>query len=392
LRKNEHAYEWLNWGDPGWLDAGDSELSVGAVNIHSAMYVGSARLNAVSDGDQIIGAFENNMGPPDIFGHDLSTGRTSILTDLNPELHNLFLEPVERVRWRDRHGFHCTGFLIKPNGYVAGNHYPLVIMTKGWWPQYFLADTEYHTAFAPQPLASAGFLVLLAQEQPVEFERNLGRKYPGHYPGRLAEAGELKDIIDSGIRELVRRNLADGSNVGIMGFSTTSWKTDVLLTHSGARFRSASSADSGLWNYGLYWSPNNAGVMHDSEAYMGGPPYGTTFSNWRKFSPSFNAAGVKTPLLMEYISSGRQGIDGIEFFVALRKQNRPADLFFYPRGDHVLENPSERVASLQRNVDWFRFWMQDYEGQAPEYDPEQYVRWHALKRESSVMSTKSTPY
>jgi hypothetical protein len=41
--------------------------------------------------------------------------------------------------------------------------------------------------------------------------------------------------------------------------------------------------------------------------------------------------------------------------------------------------PLERIASLQRNVDWFRFWVQGYEAKAPDYDPDQYVRWRKLR-------------
>ena len=54
-------------------------------------------------------------------------------------------------------------------------------------------------------------------------------------------------------------------------------------------------------------------------------------------------------------------------------------VYFYPKGEHMLDTPWERVASLQRNVDWFRFWMQGFERAHPE-DHEQYIRWEALRR------------
>jgi len=252
-------------------------------------------------------------------------------------------------------------------------------MAKTWWPNYFLSDTQYHTAFPPQPLAASGFLVLLAQEHP--FAKQSIRRYQDStkYPGRMEDMVELRDMVEGAIHLLVESGMADGRNIGIMGFSTTSWKTDMILTHYSMRFRAASSADSGLWNYGLYWLPNSAGLMHDSETYMAGPPYGTTLANWLKFSPAFNASKLRVPLLMEYTARENGAIDGMEFFVALKKQEKPVDLVYYPRGDHVLARPSERTASLQRNVDWFRFWMQGHEGQAPDYDPDQYLRWRTLR-------------
>jgi hypothetical protein len=33
---------------------------------------------------------------------------------------------------------------------------------------------------------------------------------------------------------------------------------------------------------------------------------------------------------------------------------------------------------MQRNVDWYRFWLQGYERPSPE-DPEQYKRWKHLR-------------
>jgi hypothetical protein len=66
-------------------------------------------------------------------------------------------------------------------------------------------------------------------------------------------------------------------------------------------------------------------------------------------------------------------------FTALHRQNKPVELFFYPKGEHELDTPFERIASLQRNVDWFRFWMQAYEGKAPNYDADQYIRWRTMR-------------
>jgi hypothetical protein len=73
-----------------------------------------------------------------------------------------------------------------------------------------------------------------------------------------------------------------------------------------------------------------------------------------------------------------------EFHTALVSLGKPVDLFFYPYGSHPLDTPFERVASLQRNVDWFRFWMQGYEGMTPSYDQDQYTRWKNLKEHQAL--------
>jgi dipeptidyl aminopeptidase/acylaminoacyl peptidase len=188
-------------------------------------------------------------------------------------------------------------------------------------------------------------------------------------------------MIQSGIRALSEQEIVDESNVGIIGFSRTSWDVDFMITHSAVHFVAASSADSGLYNYGSYWDSNSKNAMQGGEQEMGGPPYGPAFKNWVSYSPAFNAQNAHVPLLMEYCGYGvlREPLNALEFFVALNRQGKPVELYFYPRGEHMLDTPWERVASLQRNTDWFRFWMQKYERPDPE-DRDQYDRWRALRR------------
>lgn len=187
-------------------------------------------------------------------------------------------------------------------------------------------------------------------------------------------------MIEAGTKLLAEQGMIDPNRVGIMGFSRTSWLVDFMITHSDFPFVAASSADSGLYNYGTYWYDNNRDGMKGAEQEMGGPPYGTDFKNWLTYSPAFNAQNVRVPLLMEYCGYGvlSAPFHAFEFFTALSRQGKPVELYFYPRGEHTLDTPFERVASLQRNIDWFRFWMQNYERPGAE-DRDQYVRWRTLR-------------
>jgi dipeptidyl aminopeptidase/acylaminoacyl peptidase len=207
---------------------------------------------------------------------------------------------------------------------------------------------------------------------------------PKEFPGRLGEAYNYMAMVESAIKMLVDQGIAEQTKVGIIGFSRTSWKVDFMLTHSDFKFAAASSADGGLYNFGSYWLWNRGEAISDSEAMLGGPPYGESFQNWLKYAPAFSARHVQAPLLMEYVGYGELPngpTQAYEFFTALYRQDKPVELFFYPRGNHPLDTPFERVASLQRNLDWFRFWIQGYEGTAPDYDPDQYLRWRKMRGE-----------
>lgn len=324
-----------------------------------------------SYGNLIVGISQGVSTPPDVFVLNTKTGRSSLLTDLNPEYRGIALGDVEKIEWTNRYGSRCSGKLIKPVGYDPGRRYPLVLMATNTAADNFISDALYTTAFAPQPLADAGFVVLMSS-YPLE------DKVPrGEFPGEMGQAYNWISMMETAIDLLVEKGIADRENVGIVGFSRTSWLVDFMLTHSGYKFTAASSADSGIYTYDAYYRLNRSpqGLRGD-DTQMGGPPYGETRKYWLEYAPPFNAEKVTAPVLMEYPATAEHGF---EFFVALSRLGKPAELYRYPKGEHPLDTPFERVASLQRNVDWFRFWMWHIEGKPPAYDPDQYARWRKLR-------------
>jgi hypothetical protein len=69
-----------------------------------------------------------------------------------------------------------------------------------------------------------------------------------------------------------------------------------------------------------------------------------------------------------------------ELVVGLTRLRKPIEMYYYPDEEHQPDHPIARLYSLQRNVDWYRFWLQGYERPFPD-DPQQYVRWRHLKDE-----------
>src|SRR5207302_9581028 len=55
------------------------------------------------------------------------------------------------------------------------------------------------------------------------------------------------------------------------------------------------------------------------------------------------------------------------------------DLIMLNTDEHVLTNPAVRMASQGGSVDWFRFWLQNYEDPDPA-KKEQYIRWRELRK------------
>src|SRR5216110_730165 len=93
--------------------------------------------------------------------------------------------------------------------------------------------------------------------------------------------------------------------------------------------------------------------------------------------PGFRLDHVTTPLRLTAIGP-HSVLEEWEPYAGLRAQGKPAELAYIPEGEHILVKPWERMTSQQGAVDWYRFWLQDYEDPDPA-KAEQYARWHKLR-------------
>ncbi|MDC6170906.1 hypothetical protein PO768_26155 [Paucibacter sp. XJ19-41] len=74
-----------------------------------------------------------------------------------------------------------------------------------------------------------------------------------------------------------------------------------------------------------------------------------------------------------------------DVYALLRRQYRPVEMLMFPDGGHALSRPSERMISLQGNVDWYRFWLKGERREEPFVPMEtaqklkdQYARWDQM--------------
>ena len=95
-------------------------------------------------------------------------------------------------------------------------------------------------------------------------------------------------------------------------------------------------------------------------------------------APGFNLDKIHSPVRLTALTNASSLLTEWEPYAGLVLQGKPAELFFIPEAEHNIERPWERIASQQGTVDWFRFWLQDYEDPAPE-KAEQYKRWRELR-------------
>ena len=309
---------------------------------------------------------EDMNSPPKIYVSSENGRRRSLLFDMNPQFAQLNFGKEEAVSWKSTDGHTVLGGLYLPPHYTIGAKYPLVIQTHGFRKDRFWIDGPWSGAFSAQALASHGIIVLQVggSEDPKQDEEHKDTPAEGSW-----EMGKYEGAIDY----LDKRGLVDRSRLGIIGFSRTVYGVAYTLTHSKYQFAAASLADGfdgGYVNYILWGGA-------DSVAVNGGLPFGDSLPKWLRNSPGFNLEKVHAAVHIEEYGMGTF-LGGWQWFSGLSALDKPVDFLWFPFGTHLLVKPWERMASQQRNVDWFLFWLKGIEDPNP-WEPNEYPRWRELR-------------
>jgi dipeptidyl aminopeptidase/acylaminoacyl peptidase len=300
--------------------------------------------------------------PPLLVGANKQSSR--VIWDPNPQLKSIELTEVDVYRWKDREGRDWKGGLYKPGNYKQGQRYPLVIQTHGFVESAFTPSGVFPTAFAARALAAAGIVVLQAD----------GRDCPIL---TVNEGSCFVSGYQSAANQLVSEGLVDPERIGIIAFSRTCFYAMEMLTTSSIHLKAASITDGIMYTYSQYMLLPDR-VPKEANPIIGASPFGDGLQQWLKRSPGFNLDKVTTPLLV--VGEGPGSLLFMwEPYAGLRLLHKPVDLMMLNTDEHVLTNPSVRVASQGGSVDWFRFWLQDYEDPDPA-KAEQYARWHRLRK------------
>lgn len=304
--------------------------------------------------------------PPRIIVMNSRTKRKTLLPDLNPQFRNLDFGKERLIHWTSQRGAPLTGGLYYPPDYIPGKRYPLVIQTHDFDPHGFWIDGPYPSAFAAQPLASQGIIVLQMNDI---FADDLETP---EEPERAANA------YLSAIDYLNDRGIIDPDRVGIVGFSRTCMYVTYALTHStGRRFAAAVIADGVDAGYLQYLLSYNAYpvMARDSEAVIGGPPFGSGLLLWLKRSPGFLMDKVQSPVLIQAIGPTSL-LEEWQWFAGLKRLGKAVDMVYLPTGVHLLVKPWDQMVSQQETVDWFCFWLK---GQERSGAADEYRRWRILQ-------------
>lgn len=288
---------------------------------------------------------QNVNSPPQIAATNPVTGRKTILLDLNPEFREIGFGRVETIAWRGGNGSEVKGGLYLPPDYVAGRRYPLVIQTHGFDPDQFWLAGPFATAFAAQALAGKEFVVLQVPDSHNSMDTP-------------EEPAEMAATYENAIDDLDKKGIIDAKRIGIVGFSRTGLYVRYMLTHERHHLAAAVIADGfddGFWSY-LAYANESSYFASELQELIGASPFGEGLNTWLSRSSGFLLEKVTTPVQIQVNDKGSL-LGNWDWFVGLKRLHKPVELLYFPNGTHILEKPSEQLASKQAVVDWFCFWL-----------------------------------
>jgi len=312
-------------------------------------------------------ASENRATASQVALADITAGTVRTLVDLNPEFLNLKLGSITRLDGVNKYGDHWWAHLVKPLNYEPGKKYPLIVTT------YRTHEFLRGASGDENPIhvyAAHGFAVLSFDTGPRDYDNK-----PGDFQRYLSWYESVDASIEMAIQEASEMGVADTTRVGLTGYSRGTEIVAYEITHS-RLFRAVSGAAGDYSPYFYYMAPRS--IQDDfSKDGLGGWPEGKSKTNWRQRAPELNADRIDVPVLNNDPDS--EFLADLALYTSLRELGKPVELFIYPNELHVVNQPKHRYQIYERNLDWFRFWLESEESPDPAKS-KQYQRWRQLRQ------------
>lgn len=274
--------------------------------------------------------------------------RGRMLSNTNPQQANYNWGTSELFKWKAYTGKETEGVLYKPEDFDPKKKYPMIVYF------YERSNETLHNYRSPAPSASSINIPFFVSRGYIVFVPDIWYK-TGH-PGKSAF-----DYIVSGTRAVVKAGFVDSTKIGIQGQSWGGYQTAYVITQT--NLYAAAWAGAPVVNMfsaygGIRWE---SGVTRQFQYEKTQSRIGATI--WEKpelyieNSPLFHLPKVKTPLVI--MSNDADGAvpwyQGIEYFTAMRRLNKPVWLLVYNNEAHNLverRNRKDIQVRLQQYFDW----------------------------------------
>ena len=274
------------------------------------------------------------------------------LSDANPQQANYTWGTAELVEWRSGEGQTLQGVLYKPDDFDPNRQYPMIVYF------YEKLSDNLHSHFIPAPGGSSINISFYVSRGYLVFTPDI--PYRIRYPGQSA----VNSVVP-GVLSLMSRGFVDPQRVGIQGHSWGGYQAAYLVTRTNM-FRVA-QAGAPVVNMtsaygGIRWGTGRSRMMqYEKQQSRIGRSLWDAPMQFIENSPLFWADKIQTPVLM--VHNDEDGAvpweQSIEFFVALRRLQKPAWLLVYNGEDHVVRRIQNQKDFATRMQQFFDHYLKD---------------------------------
>lgn len=304
------------------------------------------------DADVLMYTRESFREFPNLWVSGLTFRDARRISDANPQQAEYAWGDAELVHWRSVDGRPHEGLLFKPDGFDPSHQYPMMVyfyeknsdgLNAHRAP--FIGGSSINVTF----YVSRGYVVFVPDVH-----------YRVGYPGESA----LNSVV-SGVLSILEHGYIDPARVGVQGHSWGGYQVAYLVTRTnifaaaeaGAPVSNMTSAYGGIrWASGM----SRMFQYEKTQSRLGGTLWNAR-ARYIENSPLFWADKVETPLLMMHndADGAVPWYQGIEFFVALRRLEKPAWMLNYNGEAHGLRKTQNRRDWQVRMQQFFDHYLLD---------------------------------
>ncbi|MGE7766200.1 S9 family peptidase [Peribacillus sp. NPDC096540] len=292
-------------------------------------------------------AISTPVHPGDLFVYNLTNGEKAQISFVNDEfLQHKYLSQPEPISFPSVDGLTIHGWIMRPTEFRDNQKYPLILEIHGG-PHMMYANSYVHEF---QTLANEGYTVLFTNPRgSVGYGQDFVNACRGDYGGM-----DYKDLMAAVDYTLATYDFIDHEKLGVSGGSYGGFMTNWIVCHTN-RFKAAVTQRC-ISNWLSFYGVSDIGYYF-TEWEIKGDIFNSADKLWQH-SPLKYVTNVNTPLLLLHGEKDyRCPIEQSEqFFVALKRQKKDAQLVTFPGETHEVTrsgSPKMRLQHVNEIKGWF---------------------------------------
>ena len=261
----------------------------------------------------------------------------------------------ELVSYTNKNGKKMQGALFYPANYEPGKQYPMLVYI------YETLSNTVHSYVSPGQRSAYNTTNFTTNGYFV-FRPDI--VYDVNDPGISAV-----NCVVPAVEEVLKTGMIDKEKVGLMGHSWGAYQTSFIISQT--NLFKAAVAGAPLTNLismsnSIYWNTGtpDAKIFETSQGRFDGPWYEKMEDHMRN-SPMYNAANIKTPLLVAF--GDKDGAvdwhQGIEMYSTMRRMQKPHIMLVYADENHGLAKKENQIDYQKRQKEYFDYYLL---GKSPE--------------------------